>query len=141
MKNVVREMTLATLNDAEFIDITEKVRLILESSLIQNGQLTVITQHTTTAIIINEKETGLQKDMLRFLNRIVPKSGDYEHDLTPIDGRINAHSHLQSLLLTTSQVVPVIDGKLKLGAWQSIFFVELDGPRPNRQVILQILGE
>lgn len=124
----------------EFFDLTLKIRASLAKSAIQNGLLVVLTQHTTTAIVLNEKEEGLQKDMAIFLSQLVPGRKDYYHDRHPADGRLNTHSHLQSLLLPSSQVLAVVDGNIKLGSWQRLFFVELDGPRPERRVIVQVFG-
>jgi secondary thiamine-phosphate synthase enzyme len=89
---------------------------------------------------LNEREAQLQRDMVTFLKRLVPKDGDYLHNLAPVDDRHNAHSHLLGLFVNASETIPVRGGELMLGEWQSVFFIELDGPRPNRQVLLQYLG-
>ena len=78
--------------------------------------------------------------MLTFLKRLVPRDGDYLHNLAPIDGRDNAHSHLIGLFMNSSETIPVAGGAMVLGEWQSIFFIELDGPRERRGVELQIIG-
>jgi secondary thiamine-phosphate synthase enzyme len=96
--------------------------------------------HTTARININEREPQLQRDMLTFLKRFVPRDGDYLHNLEPIDGRDNAHSHLLGLFMNSSEVIPLAGDALVLGEWQSIFFIELDGPRERRGVELQIMG-
>ena len=140
MKHFVREITLATLREMEFVDLSEKVQAVLTESGIQSGLLTVFTQHTTTAILLNEKEEGLQKDMALFLSHMAPAGKDYHHDKEPQDGCCNTHSHLQSLLLPASQVVPVVGGKLALGRWQTLFFVDLDGPRPVGRLTVQVIG-
>lgn len=140
MKHFVDEITIATTAELEFFDVTERAQTILEKSGIQNGLLTVFTQHTTTAMIVNEKEPKLQQDMIQFLNRIAPPRQNYGHDQDPQDGRLNTHSHLQTLLLPASQMIPVVGGKMKLGQWQRIFFIECDGPRPKRQFTVQVIG-
>ncbi|MBI5299093.1 MAG: YjbQ family protein [Deltaproteobacteria bacterium] len=140
MKHFVDEIVITTTSGLEFFDITEKVEICLKKSGIQNGFLTVFTQHTTTAVIVNEKEPKLQKDMIQFLNRIAPPGQNYGHDKNPQDGRLNAHSHLQTFLLPASQLIPFVEGKMKLGQWQKIFFIECDGPRPKRQLTIQVIG-
>jgi secondary thiamine-phosphate synthase enzyme len=78
--------------------------------------------------------------MVTFLKRLVPRDGDYLHNLAPVDDRDNAHAHLIGLFMNASESIPVRDGELLLGGWQSVFFVELDGPRPRREVSLQFIG-
>ena len=82
----------------------------------------------------------LQRDMVKFLTDLVPRNGDYLHNRNPVDGRDNAHAHLMGLFMNATETVPISGGQLLLGGWQSIFFIELDGPRPKRQVLLQFLG-
>ena len=94
----------------------------------------ISTKHTTGAVVINEDEKGLKKDIVSLLDKLVPNAS-YEHDF--IDN--NARSHLMSLLLDSNQTLSVVGGKINLGTWQSIFFLELDGPRENRIVDVSIL--
>ncbi|WP_214044256.1 secondary thiamine-phosphate synthase enzyme YjbQ [Methanomethylovorans sp.] len=112
----------------ELIDITDNVIEEVNKSTILNGICVVSTPHTTTAIIINENEPGLLSDMFDLLNKLVPPGAGYKHDR--IDS--NADSHLRAMLLGSSETIPIMDGKLALGTWQRIFFVELDGPRQRR---------
>ena len=140
MKTFCETVELNTKQETELIDITRMMESLVRKSGIKEGQACVYTQHTTSAIVINEREEGLEKDMVLFLNTIVPPRKNYLHDSAPLDGRLNAHSHLQSLLLQASQTIPVIKGALALGSWQKIFFAELDGPRPSRRFLVQILG-
>ncbi len=131
----------ATGKVVELHDITAEAEAVVKKSKIKYGLLTIYTQHTTCAIKINENEDKLQEDMLTFLEKIVPQKGKYGHDTHPIDNRKNAHSHLKALLLTASENIPVQEGKLLLGEWQRIFFIELDGPREKRNVIFHVMGE
>ncbi|OPY24338.1 MAG: hypothetical protein A4E23_00328 [Methanomethylovorans sp. PtaU1.Bin073] len=121
-------MRIDTNRAVEFIDITDDVLTEVYKSSIQNGICLVSTTHTTTAIIINENEPGLLSDMFNLLNKLVPPGAGYNHDR--IDN--NADSHLRAMLLGSSETVPIVDGKLVLGTWQRIFFVELDGPRQRK---------
>ena len=125
----------------DIIDITDDVRAALEATDLKQGTVTLLSRHTTACININEREEQLKQDMTTFLKRFIPKDGDWLHNLDTIDGRDNAHSHLLGLFMTSSETVPFADGKLLLGQWQSIFFVELDGPREKREVLVHIQGE
>lgn len=140
MKIIHQEISLATTEPVQVVDITAQVRLALESTGIRDGLLTLISPHTTARINLNEQEEMLQRDMLEFLTGLVPRERDYLHNRNPVDGRDNAHAHLLGLFMNASETVPIADGRLNLGGWQSIFFIELDGPRPERQVRLQFLG-
>ncbi len=119
----------------EIIDITSEVRREVERSDVKDGIAVVYTLHTTTAIIINENEPGLKEDIVFVLDKLVPRGAGYSHD--NIDN--NADAHLRAILLGNSVVVPVSNGRLDLGTWQRIMFVELDGPR-NRRVLVKVIS-
>jgi len=126
-------------------NITPQIVKILEDSGIKNGQLLVFSRHTTTALAINENEERLLEDVKVHLRKLAPPDEKYLHnDLhlrdVPDDEPINAHSHLMAMMLSTSEVIPIVDGKLALGTWQSILFFDLDGPR-KRTVFIQISGD
>lgn len=140
MKHFTDEIVMATTAHLQFLDVTELAADRLQKSGVQNGFLTLFTRHTTTAVVVNEKEPKLQEDMIRFLNRIAPPKQNYGHNQNPQDGRLNTHSHLQALLLPASQCIPVLKGKMQLGLWQRIFFVECDGPRGERRLVVQATG-
>jgi secondary thiamine-phosphate synthase enzyme len=118
----------------ELIDITDRLRGLVKERRITDGICIISTPHTTCSIIINENERGLRTDILGMLEKLVPQYQNYVHDR--IDN--NAHSHLRAILLGMSEIIPVEDGHLVLGTWQSVFFVELDGPR-KRSVNIKIL--
>jgi secondary thiamine-phosphate synthase enzyme len=140
MKIHRHSIELATAASIEIIDVTERVRGWVAATGLRQGLVTVSSLHTTARINVNERETELQRDMIAFLKRLVPRDGDYRHNLAPVDDRDNAHSHLIGLFMNSSESIAIADGKLVLGGWQSIFFVELDGPRERRTVELQALG-
>ena len=126
-------------------NITPEIEKLIASTGIHNGQVLVFSRHTTTALAINEDEERLLKDIKVFLRKLAPESERYLHnDLhlrdVPEDEPMNAHSHLMAMMLSTSEVVPIVDGKLALGTYQSVLFFELDGPR-KRTVFCQIGGE
>ncbi|RKT43373.1 secondary thiamine-phosphate synthase enzyme YjbQ [Thiocapsa rosea] len=134
-------IVLRTTAPIEIIDITTLVQTRFQGYGIVQGQVTLFSPHTTAFVCLNEKEPMLQRDMLDFLHRLVPADSDFRHNRDPVDGRLNAHSHLLGLLMTASQIIPVADGRLLLGGWQSIFFIELDGPRDERRLLMQVSGE
>lgn len=127
-------MDIQTTKRTELIDITDRVRAAVKERGIDEGLCVVSTRHTTCSIIINENERGLRSDILGMLEALVPQDKSYAHN--QIDS--NADAHLRSVLLGNSAALPIEDGHLVLGTWQSIFFVELDGPR-NRTVNIKII--
>ena len=140
MHYITKTITVQTSKPIEVTDISDEVSQAVSSSGLDAGQVIVISQHTTAYININEKEDRLLEDMETFLKRFAPRDGNYLHNINPVDGRDNAHSHLLGLLMNTSEIIPFSKGKLLLGEWQSLFFVELDGPRKERKILLQISG-
>ena len=131
----------------EFIDITDWVAECVAESQIANGFVVVYSKHTTAAIKINENEPLLLDDMAGFLEKIFPRDHSYQHNNFEIrtvnmneNESPNGHAHLQHLLMGTSETVPVMDGQMQFGTYQSIFFIELDHPR-LREVLVQIVGE
>lgn len=126
-------------------NVTPLIEKNLAATSIKNGQVVVFSRHTTTALAINENEERLLEDVKVYLEKLAPESEKYLHnDLhlrdVPPDEPMNAHSHLMAMMLTTSEVIPIVDGKLALGTWQSVLFFELDGPR-KRTLFVQICGE
>lgn len=140
MRHSLQHINFKTRDDIEFVDLTDRVIEACAESGIRDGLVTVYTVHTTAGIRINERCDRLQRDMKDFLEKAVP-AGGYLHDEDTLDGRANGHSHLMALLVGASETIPVCGGKLMLGQWQSVFFVELDGPRSKRQVVVRVVGE
>jgi secondary thiamine-phosphate synthase enzyme len=140
LKILRHRIELATVEPIQILDITGIVREWVASSGVKDGLLTLISLHTTARVNVNEREPQLQRDMVTYLKRLVPRDGDWLHNLAPVDGRNNAHAHLLGLSMNASETIPIAGGALVLGEWQSIFFIELDGPRERREIDLQILG-
>lgn len=138
-------ITIETDQGINIYNITPQIKDFIASTSIKNGQVLVFSRHTTTALTVNENEARLLEDVKVFLHKLAPESERYLHnDLhlrdVPEDEPMNAHSHLMAMMLSTSEVIPLVDGTLALGTWQSVLFFELDGPR-KRTVFLQISGE
>ena len=121
-------MEIETANQSEIVDITAGVEQYVQESGIENGICLVSSLHTTTALIINEADDALLNDVLELMERIVPRGAGYGHDR----GDGNAHAHLRAALLGSSVVIPVENGRLDLGTWQRVLFIELDGPRKRK---------
>ena len=138
-------LQLRTGADVALHDITAQLRSRVADSGIQNGFVTVTSQHTTTALGINEYEPRLVEDVKAFLRRLIPPRDSYLHNDIhlrdcPPDEPQNAHSHLAAMLLGSSEVIPVQAATLLLGQYQSVVLYELDGPR-DRCVSVQVYGE
>lgn len=125
---------LDTKRNFEIIDITSRINELID---IETGIVNVFSKHSTSAMVVNENESGLLKDLEFSLNSLIDDKFSYQHDR--IDN--NAKSHLKSFLLSSSETLPVRNSKLDLGMWQSVFFVELDGPRKGRSISVTIIGE
>jgi secondary thiamine-phosphate synthase enzyme len=141
MKILRTRLEFETVDPIQILDITGQVREWVAASGVRDGLLTVTSLHTTARVNVNEREPQLEKDIVTYLKRFVPRDGDWLHNLAAVDGRDNAHSHILGLFMNSSETIPVAGGEMVLGSWQSIFFIELDGPRPRRGLELQILGE
>lgn len=118
----------------EIIDITSKINELID---VERGIISIFSRHSTSAIVVNENESGLLSDLEFTLNNLITDKFTYQHDR--IDD--NAKSHLKSFLLSSSECLPIKNGRLDLGTWQSVFFIELDGPRHGRTISLTIMGE
>lgn len=131
------EFHLSTSKKQELIDITNKISNIIKKSKVKNGICNIFTAHATAAIVINENyDTNICLDLIDALNKLIP-AGVWRHDR--IDG--NADSHIKSAILGPSETIPIKNGELELGQWQSLMFCELDGPRNNRKIIVTVLGD
>ncbi len=127
----------------EFLDLTEDVREHVARAKVRHGQVTVMTPHTTTAVVVNESETGFLNDLRRVVGELVPVEGYYEHDDHAVrtenlqeDEFINGHAHVRQILVgETTVTIPVVEGELVLGRWQRILFAELDQPRARRAIL------
>lgn len=106
----------------QILDVTDQIRDLVPADA--DGTVTIVSQHTTAAVIVNEAESRLLEDIEEFLANLVLDEG-WAHD--EIDD--NADAHLRASLLGPSETIPVADGRLQLGTWQSVLLVECDGPR------------
>jgi secondary thiamine-phosphate synthase enzyme len=129
-------LTVRTGRSAEVVDVTARVEDVVRASGVQEGVVVVQTPHTTTALVVNEGEGQLVVDLLDWTAKMAPRGAGYRHDGT--DG--NAHAHLRAMMLGASATIPVSGGRLALGTWQSVLFLEMDGPR-DRRLNVQVMGD
>ncbi|MEC4982992.1 MAG: secondary thiamine-phosphate synthase enzyme YjbQ [Oscillatoria sp. PMC 1068.18] len=136
---------LETSDGISIHNLTPEIEKLLTQHSLLNGYALIFSRHTTTALAINENEVRLLEDIKAHLDKLAPKDRKYLHnDLhlrdVPPDEPINAHSHLMAIMLNNSEYIPIVEGKLALGTWQSVLFFDLDGPR-KRTVLIQLCGE
>jgi secondary thiamine-phosphate synthase enzyme len=140
-----RRLQLQSDRPITILNLTPQIQAVVAESKILQGQVVVCSRHTTTAITVNENEERLLDDLGQYLHKLAPVGDRYLHnDLhlrdVPPDEPENAHSHLMAITLGNSETIPVVDGQLDLGTWQSVLWVDLDGPR-SRTVAVQVWGE
>ena len=136
MQVYFKEFTYSTRNRLELMDITEQVAAFVLECKIESGICLIDSPHSTTAIIVNEHESGLMRDILQKMQEEFPKDTLWLHDR--VDD--NSNAHLASVFLGHSKTFPIKNGKLYRGTWQNIFLLELDGPR-TRRIICEVMGE
>jgi len=111
----------------EFVEVTSQLRDAVRDLRIQDGAALVYVPHTTAGLLINENaDPTVGKDIVNFLQATVPRSSSYLH------GEGNSDAHIKAALLGSSEVLPIVDGEVKLGTWQGLFFAEFDGPRERK---------
>lgn len=136
MQILTEELKFETSNRIEIIDITSNVDAAIAECGLKKGLVNIYSKHSTSSIFINENEAGLVEDYVDLIEKLVPTGAGYRHDR--IDN--NADSHLRSLLIGNNETVPFDNGSMNRGTWQSVFFLDMDGPR-NRKITITIMGE
>ncbi len=134
-----REIEVHTSGHRAMHDVTEEVRRIVAASKVRSGLVQVFNVGSTAAIGTIEFEPGLEKDLPEVLDKLIPPSRNYGHELAWHDG--NGHSHLQATMLGPSLTVPVKEGKPVLGTWQQIFHLECDVKPRRRTLMVTVMGE
>ncbi len=140
-------MLRVTTEDApSFLDITDRVAEFVQDTGVVMGLVVVFSRHTTAAVVLNENEPMLMQDIAAFLEKLAPRNGYYKHNDFTIrtvnmteDECPNGHAHAQHWLLGSTEVIPIVAGKMSLGRWQRIFLVELDRAR-ERELVVQVWG-
>lgn len=120
--------------EIDFVDLSDRVQQEVAASGIKSGIVHVFAPHATGVLILTENDDALLEDIKIFLEELVPKQAAYRHPS-------NAHSHLRSVLLPPDKTLPIINGRVEFGVWQSLLFVETDVYPRERTVIIQVIGE
>ncbi|MBI4067736.1 YjbQ family protein [Candidatus Gottesmanbacteria bacterium] len=126
----VHTIRIKTDNSSQIIDITDNVNKIIAKEKVSDGLCNIFTTHTTCALTTGEMGEGTAQDFLEVAQKIIPNIS-FRHGHDPS----HAWTHMASSLIGTSLTLPIKDGELLLGTWQSVLLVELDGPRERNLVI------
>jgi thiamine phosphate synthase YjbQ (UPF0047 family) len=153
MRSHTRYLTFQTPERRQFVRITDEVQQAVDEAGVEEGMVLVSAMHITAGVWVNDDEPGIQEDALEWLDKIAPPTweqpinstasalwpqpGDYRHHR---GGEDNGDAHLKNMLMHHQVIVPVTEGRLDLGPWQAIFYVEFDGRRDKR-LIIKVLGE
>ncbi len=137
MKVITDFIEVKSKERGEYIDITGHIEKIVERSNIKNGIIVMHELHTTAALTIQENDGSIHEDTREILEEIAPLNKHYRHSY---EGNENATAHIKNQLLGSSIALPIINGRLALGTWQSIFLVELFEAR-RRKIAVCIIGE
>jgi secondary thiamine-phosphate synthase enzyme len=132
-------IALNTKGFTDVIDITGRITKIVEQLGVQNGLVTIFCSGSTGGITTIEFESGVINDLKKAIEKIVPSNISYEHDKRWGDG--NGFSHVRAALMKPSLTIPVVKGKLALGTWQQIVFMDFDNRERDRKIVVQIIGE
>jgi len=136
---ITNTISLRTRGFSDVQDITPSVRDIVGKSPVRNGLATVFCPGSTGAVTTVEFEEGALEDLKGAIERLVPSNIDYAHDRRWGDG--NGFAHVRAAILGPSLTVPVMGGKLALGTWQQIVFIDFDNRGRQRRIMVQVLGE
>lgn len=132
---LIKRLSVPTSSRTQMINIDHLVEHTVQESGVQTGICHVFVTHTTAGVTINENaDPNVVRDILAELNKIIPLQDNYTH----MEG--NSAAHIKSSLVGCAQTIPVENGRLVLGTWQSVFFCEFDGPR-QRKVVVQVMGQ
>lgn len=137
MKSHTKYLTLNTSQSRAVVNITDECEDALAESGIAEGMMLVSAMHITAAVWVNDNEPGIWQDAMDMLEQLAPEGPDYRHHRT---GEKNGHAHLKNLLAHHQIILPITKGKLDLGPWQTVLYMEYDGRRKKR-VIIKTIGE
>lgn len=139
MPVITKNVRVKTKGNADMVDITGQVSGALSESGLSSGIVTIFVPGSTGAVSTVEYEPGLLKDVPRALEVIAPSNAEYEHHKTWGDD--NGSGHVRATILGPSMSIPFVDGRLTLGTWQQIVFIDLDSRSRDRKLVLQIMGD
>lgn len=129
----------STNGDADVIDVTDQVAQVVADAGMTSGIVTLFTPSATSGLTTIEYESGCISDLRRLFDEIIDPQRHYAHNARWGDG--NGHSHVRAALLGPSLTVPFVNGRLTLGTWQQIIFVDFDNRSRRRRLVVQVMGE
>lgn len=137
--NVITEyLNFKTEKQIEIVNITSEVEKVISNSGVKEGLVLINPMHITASVFVNDEESGLKHDFIKWLTGLAPKDVSlYQHNLT---GEDNAYAHLWRTVMGRETTVAITKGKLDFGPWEQIFYGEFDGQR-NKRVLVKIIGE
>jgi secondary thiamine-phosphate synthase enzyme len=130
---------LSTRGNADVKEITTEIARVVNASEMRNGTVTIFCPSSTSALTTIEYESGCVNDLRRLFEEIIPQNREYAHNAKWHDG--NGHSHIRAALLGPSLTIPFVEGRLTLGTWQQIIYVDFDVRSRQRDLVVQIIGE
>ncbi|MBK9097928.1 MAG: YjbQ family protein [bacterium] len=139
MEIETHSINITTKGNCDIIDLTDRISDLIYQQKFIEGNVIVFAGGSTAGVTTIEYEPGLLKDYPKFFDRIAPVNLNYEHDNTWHDG--NGHSHIRSAIQGASLTVPFTKGRLLLGTWQQIIFVDFDNRSRKREITVQITGK
>ena len=128
-----KTIKFTTKEEIDYIDLSETAQEVVSASKVKNGIAHIFAPHATGILILTENDDALLEDIKIFLEELTPRRKNYHHPS-------NAHAHLRSMLLPPDKTLPVIDGRIEFGTWQSLLYVETDVYPRERTVIIQVMG-
>ena len=139
MKIFTAKFTQKTQGFCDIIDITAKVRGVIEKEKFHRGQATLFVSGSTAALTTIENESGLVQDLKEFVEKLIPSDRKYHHDERWGDD--NGFSHLRASLFGPSLAVPIENGRPLLGTWQQVVLLDFDNRPRTREITVQLIGE
>lgn len=139
MTVITHSIQLNARGNAEIHDITDAVAGIVSKSGLKSGTVTVFSPSSTSGLTTIEYESGALADLRRLFDEILPADREYAHNARWGDG--NGHSHVRAALLGPSLTVPFVAGRLTLGTWQQIVYLDFDVRPRRRELVVQVMGE
>jgi secondary thiamine-phosphate synthase enzyme len=136
MKTKTEYLSFKTEKKIDIVRITDQVERVVKESGVREGLVLVNPMHITAAVVVNDNESGLHRDYLRTLERLVPYGEKYDHNV----GEDNAAAHIWRQLMGHQVVLPITNGDLDFGTWEQVFYFEFDGKRQKR-VLVKVIGE
>ena len=139
MTVITGSVSLSTQSETDIHDITNAIANVVSKSGLRAGTMTVFCPSSTSALTTIEYESGAISDLKRLFDEIIPQNREYAHNARWHDG--NGHSHTRAALLGPSLTIPFVEGRLTLGTWQQVIYVDFDNKPRRRELVLQMIGE